>query len=187
MVRVARSTLQPEENWSNYDSGWPSSRTTQLEYYHAIGHIRTHERKLASAEQDIAKYRQLVGEKSKISRSTEVMDDRMRATLVRDDGSNYVESYGANGELSLMPPLRLSDSNLQTFTQISEHTPTPNSSWWIQPSSKLPYKWFSEPVALDLPLALDVGTVNEEKSMSMIVLSPGRKSRVGHRLRARCF
>lgn len=94
--------FQPEEDWSNSDSDDPPSIATQLELPDALHRIRTLERKLASAKQDLADYHQFVGERLKSSRLAEVTDDDASSTPVpaRDDDSHYFESYGANGKPS---------------------------------------------------------------------------------------
>ena len=100
------SEFQPEEDWSDSDSDDPPSKTAQLELPDAIRRIRTLERKLADAKQDLADYRQFVGERLKISELTEGTDDDASNTLpARDDDSHYFDSYGATGKLPLTSPL----------------------------------------------------------------------------------
>jgi protein arginine N-methyltransferase 3 len=64
----------------------------------ATRRIRALEKRLADAKQDLADYREFVGERLNLSHLTDATDDSSSiAALPRDDDSHYFESYNENG------------------------------------------------------------------------------------------
>jgi protein arginine N-methyltransferase 3 len=65
----------------------------------ATRRIRALEKRLTDAKQDLADYREFVGERLNLSHLTDATDDSGSiAALPRDDDSHYFESYNENGK-----------------------------------------------------------------------------------------
>lgn len=89
------SEFQLNDEWSDDDDEEAASTDVVSDLPGAIRRIRTLEKKLANAKQDLTDYRAFVGERLN---ATEIADDPSPASIpARDDDSHYFDSYGENG------------------------------------------------------------------------------------------
>ena len=90
------SEFQFDDEWSDSDKE-TKLKNVETDLSSAIRRIRTLEKKLAGAKQNLVDYRAFVGERLNVAHLTDTINDASPApTPARDGDSQYFESHGGD-------------------------------------------------------------------------------------------